>query len=69
MQKKIHLKKFRESQNLSQDALARKAMVTQEYISQIENGKRFPSLRTLEKLSKALKCTKSDLLGESANNT
>lgn len=42
---------------ISQPELSNLAGVSQPYISQIENGDRVPTAKTLAPLAKALKCT------------
>ena len=48
------IKKCREEQGLTQKALANKMGVTPVLISQYENGKRNPSIKSLEKIINAL---------------
>lgn len=52
---KINLKFYRESKNISQVKLAKSLGITQGYISDIESGKKSPTLRMLCKISNALK--------------
>ena len=49
-----NLKRIRTAKKLSQGAIARKLKVHRAYISGIENGKRNPTLATIDKLAKAL---------------
>lgn len=52
----INIKNIRTKQNMSQEELAKKARINQGYLSQIENGKKWPSRITLEKIAEALNC-------------
>lgn len=56
------IKECRIKQNLKASVLAQKAKVTRSYISHIERGHATPSLKTLERIAKALNCSVSDLL-------
>jgi transcriptional regulator with XRE-family HTH domain len=57
------LKDLREDKGLSQDALAKKADVTQPYIAMLERGKKKnPSLAILKRLAKALGVPVTELL-------
>jgi transcriptional regulator with XRE-family HTH domain len=58
------IKKCREEQGLTQKALANKMGVTPVLISQYENGKRNPKIKTLQKIADALEMSVSDLVGE-----
>ncbi len=49
-----NLKRIRTAKKLSQGAIARKLEVHRSYISGIENGKRNPTLATIQKLAEAL---------------
>lgn len=48
------IKKIRESKSISQEKLAQLSKLDRTFISQIENGKRNPTLVTILKISKAL---------------
>ncbi len=49
------LTRFRESRDLTQRTLAKRAKVTEAYVSQLESGnRRNPSLPVLKRLAKAL---------------
>jgi transcriptional regulator with XRE-family HTH domain len=50
-----NLRRFRELQNISQFNLAIKADLTQNFIADLEKGKKSPSCKTLAKLSSAFK--------------
>lgn len=60
----ILIKEIRKSKGLTQEELSKKSGVKREYISQIENNRNSPNLRTLQKLAKALGVKVSDLLEE-----
>jgi transcriptional regulator with XRE-family HTH domain len=49
------LRKLREKQNWSQEDLAAKSGIAQNFISKLENGKKEPCLRTIETLSDTFK--------------
>ena len=50
-----NIKKLRKKQGLSQEKLAEKSRIDPKSIIQIENGKRNPTLKTLKKITLALK--------------
>ena len=59
----MNLKQIRTERGLTQMALAKKMRVKQPYVAQLETGvEPNPSLDTLRKLAKALKCTISELV-------
>lgn len=55
----------RSKKGISQDSLSDNIGVTRTFLSLVENGKRFPSYETLEKLGTALDMSIYDLLLES----
>jgi len=57
-----NLKRIRTAKKLSQGAIGRKLEVHRAYISGIENGKRNPTLATIDKLAKALNVSVDKLL-------
>jgi len=57
-----HLRRIRESKDLTQEGLADLAGMHFTYIGQIERGKRNSSLINLERLAKALKIDAGKLL-------
>lgn len=57
-----NLKKIRTAKKMSQGDIARKLEVHRAYVSGIENGKRNPTLATIEKLAVALGVSANDLL-------
>lgn len=56
------IKKLREARGLTQVELAVIVNISPVYVGFIENGRRRPSLRTLERLARALKVNAKDLL-------
>jgi transcriptional regulator with XRE-family HTH domain len=58
------IKKQRESIGLQMKELSVKIGVTPSLISQIENGKAYPSIVTLKKVAEALNTTVGELIGE-----
>jgi len=57
-----NLKKIRIQKKMSQGDIARTLGVDRGYISNIENGKKNPTLATIDKLAKALGVTADELL-------
>ena len=57
-----NLRKLRLKKDMSQVDLATALSVDRAYISNIENGRMNPTLSTLEKISKALGISSSELL-------
>ena len=58
------IKKLRAKQGFSQEELAEKAKIDLTSVSEIESGLRNPSLRTIHKISLALKVSLRDLFSE-----
>lgn len=56
------LRKARLKQGLTQEALAFKARVDRTYISMLESDKKSPTLKTLQRICKALEVRPSKLL-------
>ncbi len=56
------LKKLRKNAELTQEELAEKTNLSTTFIGLLETAKRKPSLKSLQKLSSALKVKTSDLL-------
>lgn len=56
------VQKVRKSKGISQEGLASMLSMHRTYIGMIERGERNPTIRTLYKISKALKISSSDLL-------
>ena len=61
---KNRIKEIREALDLTQSDLAKKTGLSCAAISQFEGGERTPSLKTLEKIVKALDVSMGDLIGE-----
>lgn len=57
-----NMKKVRAKKKLSQGALARLLEVDKGYISNIENGKKNPTLSTIQRLAEALGVSADELL-------
>ena len=57
-----NLKKIRTEKKMSQGDIARTLGVDRGYISNIENGKKNPTLETLKKIADALKVSIEDLV-------
>jgi len=60
----MQLRRLRERNGLTQQALADKAKMSQSFFNRIETGKADPSLSTLRRLAKALGVTVSQLVAE-----
>lgn len=56
------IKKFRNEMGLTQEELAEKVGVSRVYIGYVEQGRNTPSLEILEKITKALRVSLSDVL-------
>ena len=59
-----NLKKIRTQNKMSQGDIARALKLDRGYISNIENGKKNPTIATIEKLAKALGVSADELLKE-----
>jgi transcriptional regulator with XRE-family HTH domain len=57
-----NLKRIRTAKKMSQGAISRKLKVHRAYISGIENGKRSPTLATIQKLAEALGVSADELI-------
>lgn len=57
-----NLRRLRNARGLSQDDLAYEAEVSRSYLSQLEKGVFYASLKTIGKLSDALKIEPAELL-------
>ncbi len=51
---KNNIKTFRENQNLTQEKLSELAGISADYLSEIERGKKVPSIKRLIQISEAL---------------
>lgn len=58
------MKRWRLKRGLTQEGLAHEAGITTSYASQVENGKKVPSLTVVLKLSIALDLTPAELLSD-----
>ncbi len=58
------IKTLREGAELTQEQLAAKAGVDHSYISLLENGQRMPTIKTADKIARALGVTLADLVKE-----
>ena len=58
----LRLREIRKSRKLSQVALAKLVDTDQGYVSDLESGKRTPSLAFLIRLARALECSLDDLV-------
>jgi transcriptional regulator with XRE-family HTH domain len=56
------LKRLRQAKGLSQDALARKASITREYVNKLEAGRYDPTIGVLKRIAKALGVEVTQLL-------
>jgi len=57
-----NLKKLRSKKGISQGGIARTLKVHKSYISNIENGKSNPTLKTITKLARAIGVSTDELL-------
>lgn len=57
----VNIQRLRRAAELSQEELGARASVHQTYLSQVEGGKRNPSIDVLERIAKALKADISEL--------
>lgn len=58
----MKLRKLREAKGMSQEALAKKARITREYVNKLEAGRYDPTIGTLQRLAKALGVSVMSLL-------
>lgn len=58
----MRVKRWRTKRQLTQQALADKVGIHRVYLAQLETGTKTPSLRTLQRLAKALGVKVADLL-------
>lgn len=59
----VNIQRLRRDADLSQEELGDRADVHQTYLSQVEGGKRNPSVDILERIAKALKVDIAELFG------
>jgi len=57
-----NLKRIRVEKGISQGDIARALKVARSFVSDLENGKRNPTLTTISKLAKAIGATTDELL-------
>ncbi|RZJ45998.1 MAG: XRE family transcriptional regulator [Brevundimonas sp.] len=57
-----NVRRFRLAANLTQEQLAERAGFTQQYVSELENGKQNPTAVTLFELAQQLGCEPADLV-------
>ena len=58
------IRNLRESKNLTQEQLAENAGLSGKFIGEIERGTSNPTIKTIEKIAKALKTSPAQLLAE-----
>jgi transcriptional regulator with XRE-family HTH domain len=58
----MRLKKLRLARGIGQEALAKKAKITREYVNKLEAGQYDPTLGIIQRLAKALKVTVAQLV-------
>jgi transcriptional regulator with XRE-family HTH domain len=58
----MKLKRVREARGMSQNAIAKKARITREYLSRLESGRYDPTVGVLQRLAKALGVPVTELL-------
>jgi transcriptional regulator with XRE-family HTH domain len=58
----MRLKKLRAARGMSQDALAKKADITREYVNKLEAGRYDPTVSVVQRLAKALKVSVAELV-------
>ncbi len=56
----LRIKEMRKNKNLSQELLSEKAEITAKYLSRIELGQHFPTIKTLINLAEVLKVELKD---------
>ncbi|MCP1109744.1 transcriptional regulator with XRE-family HTH domain [Lachnospiraceae bacterium PF1-21] len=61
------IKKYRTQKGLTQEELGELTVITANYISQIERGKKSPGLSTITKLSEVLEIPITKLIGSTHN--
>jgi transcriptional regulator with XRE-family HTH domain len=63
-----NMKYYRKILDISQAKLAEKANITDNYIALVETGKRFPSVKMLEQIAKALERDTLELFSPKQDN-
>ena len=64
-----NLRRLRLERGLSQEALAYEARIAPSFLSQIENGKRSPTVTTLDLLAKAMKSPITEFFSEQKHSS
>lgn len=64
-----NLRRLRHAKGLSQDDLAYEAEISRSYLSQIEKGKYYASLKIIEKVAAVLQVEPAELLRMPTNRT
>ncbi len=64
----LNILKYRQEKKMSQIVLAKELGITTAAVSQYENGKREPSIQTLQKIAKVFSCTVDDLINDTNRN-
>ena len=60
-----NLKHIRKRMNMTQEELATKMEISQSYLSDIENGRKNPSIKTVKKLADGLGVSVNELFNDS----
>lgn len=64
----LNIKKYREMRHLTQDELGELLEVSGKTISSWEKGRSEPKIDMIERISKILNCSRSQLIGETEND-
>ncbi|PTJ92077.1 helix-turn-helix domain-containing protein [Staphylococcus simulans] len=59
-----NIKQIRKRMNITQSELATKMGISQSYLSDIENGRKNPSIKTVKKLADSLGLSVTDLFND-----
>ena len=65
----LRIKRFRMDKGLSQEELANAVLINSRHISNIENGRRYPSLELIVTIANTLDVTSDDLLTGNLNRS
>lgn len=60
-----NFKRIRKRMNMTQEELATKMEISQSYLSDIENGRKNPSIKTVKKLADGLGVSVNELFNDS----
>lgn len=55
------IKEYREEKGITQEQMAKRLRISEDYLGRIERGKREPSLKLAVRIAKTLDCTLNDL--------